>query len=64
MSAGTKTFKVLVSFDSPENPGYATASATIKVPYVTDKEHAKHVVRCNYGTKLTNLRFIRATEVK
>lgn len=61
MSAGTKTFRVLVSFDAPKGDG--VASATIKVPYVTDKEHAKRVVRWEYREKLKNMQIIRATEV-
>lgn len=62
MSAGTRTFRVLISYDDPSGSGRATC--TLVVPSVVDKEHAKRVVRHVSSRNYANLRITRATEVR
>jgi hypothetical protein len=61
MSAGTRSFKVLFSYDSPK--GQERNSATVRISHVVDASHAKRIVLTSFPA-YKNISITRATEVK
>lgn len=75
-SAGTKTFKVLVSYDIDPGKGLDAeaaakaresskprGSATVEIKAVRDKAHARHVFDVKHASKYPGAKITRVTEV-
>jgi hypothetical protein len=67
-SAGTKAFKVMISFDdekaSKEHPDAKhRASAVVEIKAVRDAAHARHVFDVKYASKYPGVKITRVTEV-
>jgi hypothetical protein len=60
-SAGTKVFNVMFSY--LDKDGKARATATMKIDYVKDKAHARHVFDAKYASKYPEAKITRVTEV-